>query len=170
MNNSGSVKSKLIILIPIFIIIILLIVDTFISLLENNRFKKDTELIITEVMNRSDISFEDYEYEIKKLYELKKYSTENLVVENNSDSLYVENDNKYFGLFSSLKTYNYITNNVKFLWFNIPIIKSIKKIDKNYENVKLFGLTFKVRKGSRSLVRVTALKDYEGKIEFRYEK
>ena len=170
MNNSGSVKSKLIILIPIFIIIILLIVDTFISLLENNRFKKDTELIITEVMNRSDISFEDYEYEIKKLYELKKYSTDNLVVEFNGDSLYVENDNKYFGLFSSLKTYNYITNNVKFLWFNIPIIKSIKKIDKNYENVKIFGLTFRIRKGSRSLVRVTALKDYEGKIEFIYEK
>ena len=170
MNNSGSVKSKLIILIPIFIIIILLIVDTFISLLENNRFKKDTELIITEVMNRSDISFEDYKYEIKKLYELKKYSTDNLVVEFNGDSLYVENDNKYFGLFSSLKTYNYITNNVKFLWFNIPIIKSIKKIDRDYENVKIFGLTFKVRKGSRSLVKVTALKDYEGKIEFIYEK
>ena len=170
MNNKGSGKAKLILLIPILIILLLLIVDTFISFLENKKLKLDTENIIREVMNDEELYFDDYYKTIKILYEQKKYDTDNLLVDGNENELYIENEQSYFGLFTSLKTYNYITQDVKLLGMNFKIIKSIKKIDKKYGEIKILGIKFRVRRGSKAFVKVTARRIDEENIEFEYTK
>lgn len=170
MNNKGTGKAKLIILIPILLILLLLIVDTFISYLENKKIKLDTENIIREVMNDDELYFDDYYKTIKILYEQKNYDTDNLLVDGNLDELYIENEQNYFGLFTSLKTYNYITEDVKILGMNFKVIKSIKKIDQKYGEISILGIKFKVKKGNKAFVKVTARRIDEENIEFEYTK
>ena len=170
MNNKGAGKAKYILLIPIFVIILLLILDTFISYLENKRFKKDTEAVITEVMNKEDITIDDYEEEIKRAYERKNYDTSMLLVNASNYDVYVENEHYYFGLFTSLKTYNYITEDVKILGMNFKKIKSIKKINNEYGEINILGVKFRVKKGSKSFVKVTVRRNNNGELEFDYEK
>ena len=168
MNNNGSVKFKTLIMIPILLVLLLLIVDTFISYLENKTYKKDTEKIITEIMNRDDLYNDEYYDEIKKLYEQRKYDTDMLLVEVNDDEIYLENEQAYFGLFSSLKTYNYNTKEVKILGLKFNVITSFKKLESKYSEINILGVKFKFKKGSKSFIKVTAKKN--NKIEFTYTK
>ena len=167
MNNRGAGKAKLILLIPILIILLLLIVDT--NYLENKMIKKDTESIISEVMNDEELYYDDYYKAIKIMYEQKNYDTDNLLVDGNENEIYVENEQSYFGLFTSLKTYNYITEDVKILGINFKVIKSIKKINQKYGEINIFGVKFKVRRGSKAFVKVTARR-VDDKVEFDYTK
>ena len=146
MNKNGKGGIIFIILIPIFLILALIIVDTFISYMENKKFKSITESIITETMNRNDLYYDDYYDNIKRSYERNNYDTDMLLVEANDYELYVENEHNYFGLFTSLKNYTY-----------------------KQGEIKIFGVTFKVKRNSKLFIKVTA-KDDNGKIEFFYTK
>ena len=170
MNNHGKGKAIFIILIPIFIIAALIIVDTLISYLENKRFKSVTENIISETMNREDLTYDDYYDNIKRMYERNNYDVDMLYIEGNEDMLYLENSNNYFGLFTSIIGYNFITTDVDiFKGFSIPMIPSIKKIDAKEGEIKIFGVTFKVKKASKSFVKVTATKSDEEKSGYKFE-
>ena len=68
MNNKGKSNIIFIILIPLFIVIALLIVDTVNSYSENNRYKHITENIIKDTIN-SDLDSTEYYDEIKFTYE-----------------------------------------------------------------------------------------------------
>lgn len=145
MNNSGKSNGIFLILIPVFFVLALIIVDTVFNIIENKRFKKVSESIISEVMNKKDISIEEYSDEIKKAYERLGYETEMLVVEANSYDVYVENEHSYFGIFSSFS--------------NKESIES---------DVSILGITFKVRKNSVARVKVGARFDYNGELLFEY--
>ncbi len=147
MNKTGKSNAIFIILIPIFLILALIIVDTIISYAENKRFKSTTEKIVNEVITNEDISYEDYEKEIKRLYERNNYDTKMLVVDANDYEVYVENEHNYFGLFSSLKKAN------------------SKKLD-----IKILGVTFKVKRNSKAFIKLTVKKDYDGNLKFEYAK
>ena len=105
MNKTGKSYVGLILLIPLFIILALIIIDTITSYNENKRFKSITENIITEVLNNEELTEEDYENEIKRLYERNNYETDALVVIPSSYDLYVGNEHSYFGMFTSLKNH-----------------------------------------------------------------
>ena len=146
LNNNGK-AFILLILIPVFIIISLIIADTLISYRINNKFKKDTEIIIKDVINRDDLGYEEYYDAMKREYERKGYDTDMLLVQANSYEVYVENEHNYFGLFTSLRN----------------------KTNKEGK-IKIFGIVFKVRKNSKAFIKVTAKNNYDGKLEFTYEK
>ena len=147
MNKYGKGSIVFVILIPIFIILSLVIVDTFVSYMENKKFKSTTEKIITDTMNNSDIYYDEYFDEIKKAYERNNYETDLLVVDANDYEVYVENEHNYFGLFTSLKNH----------------------ASKQGE-IKIFGVVFKAKKNSKSFVKVTAKYNSDGNIEFFYTK
>lgn len=147
MNKNGKSNILFIILIPIFLILALIIVDTIISYSENKTYKKITEKIIAETVEDNDIGYEEYFEEIKKKYEDNNYETDSLVVEANSYEIYVENEHNYFGLFSSLK-------------------KSFREPTK----IKILGVEFKAKKNSKTFVKVTVKKDKNNKLEYIYSK
>jgi len=147
MNNSGKSNAVFLLLIPIFFVLALIIVDTVFNYVENKRFKSTTESIISEVMNDNEINYEDYNEEIKKKYERRGYETEMLVVEANSYDVYVENEHSYFGIFSSFSNK-----------------KSIES------EIKILGVTFKVRKNSVARIKLTASFDYNDELTFEYIK
>lgn len=147
MNNNGKANGVFLLLIPVLFIITLIVVDTMFSYIENNKLKKTTENIITEVMNDSEISVEDYYEEIKKRYERNNYNTEMLVVDATDYNVYVENEHSYFGIFSSLTSK-----------------KSVES------KIKIFGVTFKVKKNSVARIKVDARFNYEDEIEFEFTK
>lgn len=147
MNKSGKASSVFLVLVPIIFVLTLIIIDTLFSYLENNRLRKTTETILTEVMKDDEINVEEYSDEIKKRYERSGYSTEMLVVETNSYDVYIENEHSYFGIFSALTS------------------------KKNVESeIKLLGLTFKVKKNSVARIKVTASFNYDDELEFEYTK
>lgn len=146
MNNNGKGRIVLIILIPIFLILALIITDTLISFIENKRFKNITEDIIIETMNRDDLYYDEYYDNIKRLYERNNFDTDMLLVEASDYEVYVENENNYFGLFTSLRNHTY-----------------------KMGEIKILGVTFKVKKNSKSFIKVTAKND-RGYIEFFYTK
>ncbi len=145
MNKTGKSYIGLILLIPLFIILALIIIDTITSYNENKRFKSVTENIITEVLNNEELTEEDYENEIKRLYERNKYETNALVVIPSTYDLYVGNEHSYFGMFTSLKNH---TNEMG--------------------EIKIFGIVFKVKKNSKAFIKVNARKDTDGNIKFEY--
>lgn len=147
MNKYGKGGAIFIVLIPIILIITLVIVDTIISYTTTKTYQKITENILTEIITNPEIEIEDYNYEIKRAYERKGYETDMLVVEANSYDVYVENEHSYFGLFSSL------SNN---------------KGDEG--EIKILGVTFKVKKNSVTRLKVTAKYNYEDELEFEYTK
>lgn len=147
MNKLGKSDIKFILLIPLILIATLIVVDTLISYSENKRFKTITEEIIKGTMEDDNIEYSEYYDEIKKQYERNDYDTDMLVVEANNYSVYVENEHKYFGLLSSLRN----SKNEK-------------------QQVKLLGITFNLRKNSKSFVKVTAKYDYNNNLTFEYEK
>ena len=169
MNNKGFSKTRILLVIPIFLILLLLILDTFISSLETNRLRNTTMNIVKDAMD-SDISYDEYYDFIKRQYELKKYDTDMLLVEANNYTVYVENEYRYFGLFSSLKTYNYITEEVNVLGFKINVIKSLKKVEQKYGEISILGVKFKVKRGSKAIVKLRAKRNYDDEIEFEFEK
>lgn len=147
MNKYGKGGAIFIVLIPIILIITLVVVDTIISYTTTKTYQKITENILTEIITNHEIEIEDYNDEIKRAYERKGYETDMLVVEANSYDVYVENEHSYFGLFSSL------SNN---------------KGDKG--EIKILGVTFKVKKNSVTRLKVTAKYNYEDELEFEYTK
>lgn len=147
MNKLGKSDIKFILLIPLILIATLIVVDTLISYSENKKFKTITEEIIKSTMEDDNIEYNEYYDEIKKQYERNDYDTDMLVVEANNYSVYVENEHKYFGLLSSLRN----SKNEK-------------------QQVKLLGITFNLRKNSKTFVKVTAKYDYNNNLTFEYEK
>ncbi len=147
MNNKGKGNALFILLIPLFIFLALVISDTVLRFSEEKRFKSDTEEIINEVMDNEEIDYKDYYKEIKKLYERKKYKTDMLVVEADQYNIHVENEDVFFGLFTSLS-----------------------KTGEEFE-VKIFNidyLTFKLKKNSRFMLKVDVKNDLNGKRVFEY--
>lgn len=146
MNNDGKINI-LFVLIPVFLIITLILVDTLISFSENKTFRVITEDIIKSTLEDDNIDSSEYLNEIKRKYSEKNYDTEMLVVNEEGNGIYLENENKYFGLLSSLKT-----------------SKSKK------EKVDIFGITFNLRKNSKSIIKVKAYYDYDDNLKFDYVK
>ena len=146
MNNDGKINI-LFVLIPVFLIITLILVDTLISFSENKTFRVITEDIIKSTLEDDNIDSSEYLNEIKRKYSEKNYDTEMLVVNEEGKGIYLENENKYFGLLSSLKT-----------------SKSKK------EKVDIFGITFNLRKNSKSIIKVKAYYDYDDNLKFDYVK
>ena len=147
MNNKGKGNALFIVLIPLFIFLTLVILDTVFRFCEEKRFKSDTEEIINEVMDNEEIDYKDYYKEIKKLYERKKYKTDMLVVEADQYNVHVENEGVFFCLFTSLS-----------------------KTGEEFE-VKIFNidyLTFKLKKNSRFMLKVDVKNDLNGKRVFEY--
>lgn len=147
MNNKGKSSIVFLALIPLFFVISIIILDTLFSYVENNKFKKVTENVISEVINNDELDKEDYYMEIKKTYENRGYETEMLVVEVDNNNIYVENEHTYFGFFSSF-------SNIKG-----------DEIEKN-----ILGITFKVKKNSVSRIKINTYISHDGKIEFEYTK
>lgn len=147
MNKNGKGGTIFIVLIPLILIVTLIIVDTIVSFTTKKNYEKVTESILTEIMTNDEIYVEDYSDEIKRAYERKGYETDMLVVEANSYDVYLENEHEYFNLFSSL---------------------SNKRGDDG--EIKILGVTFKVKKNSVARLKVTASYDYEGNIVFEYTK
>ncbi len=146
MNNDGKINI-LFVLIPVFLIVTLILVDTLISFSENKTFRVITEDIIKSTLEDDNIDSSEYLNEIKRKYSEKNYDTEMLVVNEEGNGIYLENENKYFGLLSSLKT-----------------SKSKK------EKVDIFGITFNLRKNSKSIIKVKAYYDYDDNLKFDYVK
>lgn len=146
MNNDGKINI-LFVLIPVFLIVTLILVDTLISFSENKTFRAVTEDIIKSTLEDDNIDSSEYLNEIKRKYSEKNYDTEMLVVNEEGNGIYLENENKYFGLLSSLKT-----------------SKSKK------EKVDIFGITFNLRKNSKSIIKVKAYYDYDDNLKFDYVK
>lgn len=144
MDKTGKSNVIFLILIPIFFIISLIIVDTFISYSENKRYKKITEQIILEVMNDDNLSIDDYYDEIKRHYEMNNFETDMLIVDASGYSVHIENEHRYFGIISS------ITNK-----------------DGEDEIVKILGVEFNVKKSSKAIIKIEAIKNNE-EIEFNY--
>lgn len=147
MNKNGKGGTIFIVLIPLILIVTLIIVDTIVSFTTKKNYEKVTESILTEIMTNDEIYVEDYSDEIKRAYERKGYETDMLVVEANSYDVYLENEHEYFNLFSSL---------------------SNKRGDDG--EIKILGVTFKVKKNSVARLKVTATYDYENNIVFEYTK
>lgn len=147
MNKVGKSYIGFIILIPLFIILALIIIDTITSYNENKRFKSVTENIITDVLNNEELNTDDYESEIKRLYERNNYKTDSLVVIATDYDLYVGNEHNYFGMFTSLKNHA-----------------------NEMGEIKIFGVVFKVKKNSKAFVKINATKDNDGNIKFEYTK
>lgn len=146
-KSSGGIITLL--LIPVFLVLILVIIDTIVGYTQNKTFKEVTERVIEEVVSNEDIAVEDYSAEIKRVYERRGYKTDGLVVDATEDKIYVENDMMYFGIFTSLKKYG----------------------EEIY--IPLFGieqLTFKLKKGSKAFVRVEATFDENNELVFEYLK
>lgn len=145
MNNNGKANFILILLIPVFFVITLIIVDTFVSYLTNKNYKRVTENIIREVMENKDLDYEEYFDEIKRLYKINNYDTDMLVVSADEYKVTVDNEHKYFGIISS------ITN-------------------KSGEDTKvnILGVEFNVKKGSKISISVEAKYDYNNELVFEY--
>jgi len=149
MDNKGKGNIVYILLIPVFLILFLIITDTVISYTQTKTYKEVTERVIEEVRTNENITYDDYYIEIKKAYERRGYNTERLVVEANEYEVYVENEHVYFGLFTSLGKRG------------------------QEEEVTFFGieyLTFKLKKNSKTFVKVKAKYNNEDKLEFEYIK
>lgn len=149
MNNSGKSSVLMILLIPVFLVAILIVTDTVISYSQNKSFKKVTEEVIEEVVNNENITVEEYKDEIKRVYERRGYRTVGLVVEASEDRLYVENENLYFGLFTSFKKYG---EDIEFQLFGIEY------------------LTFRLKKASKTFVKVEVTYDEDGELIYEYLK
>ena len=147
MNKNGKGGTIFILLIPLILVVTLIIVDTIVSFTTKKNYEKVTESILTEIMTNDEINVEDYSDEIKRAYERKGYETDMLVVEANSYDVYLENEHEYFNLFSSL---------------------SNKRGDDG--EIKILGVTFKVKKNSVVRLKVTVTYDYENNIVFEYTK
>lgn len=149
MNNNGKGNIIFILLIPVFIICVLVIVDTIISYTQTKTYKEVTERIIKEVVENEELTYEDYYDEIKRSYERRGYKTERLVVEADEYKIYVENEHVYFGLFTSVGKQG---EEVEFTFFNIEY------------------LTFKLKKNSKTFIKLEATLDENNKLEFEYIK
>lgn len=145
MNNNGKSNFILILLIPIFFIITLIIVDTFVSYLTNKNYKRVTENIIREVMENEDLDYEEYYDEIKRLYKINNYDTDMLAVSADEYKVTVDNEHKYFGIISS------ITNR-----------------SGEDAKVNILGVEFNVKKGSKISISVEAKYDYNNELVFEY--
>ena len=142
-NDKGSII--FILLIPIFLIISLVVIDTLINYTVEKNYKRVTENIIKDIITDEEIYYDEYYEKIKKLYELEGYETEMLIVDANEYDFYLENEHKYHGLFSSL--------------FGVGEV----------ENVKLFGiLDFRMKKASKTIIKLNITIDEEENIQFEY--
>lgn len=145
MNNNGKSNIIFLILIPAFFIVSLIVVDTFVSYIQNKKFKNITEEIIREVMSNDELYEDEYYDEIKRLYEFNNYDTDDLVVDADGYSVRVDNEYNYFGIISSL------TN------------KRGEDTD-----VNIFGIKFRVKKSSKVIVSVEAKYNYDDEIEINF--
>lgn len=145
MNKNGKGNAIYIILIPLIIIGILFIADTFISYNQKRNYKYITENVIKNVIDNEGSNYDNYYKEIKRVYEYNGYETDMLVVDASQYQIYVENEHEYFGIFSSL-------------------FGSGKE-----ETIKLFGLIdFKAKKSSKVSLKVEATFDENDELQFEY--
>ena len=147
MNKNGKGNIIFIILIPVFLILTVIIVDTIIGYTQTKTYKEVTERIIKEVMNEEDINYDEYYNEIKKRYDRRGYKTDRLVVEADSFKVYVENEHVYFGLLTSF---------------------SNKGEDIEIRLLGIEYLTFKLKKNSKTVIKVEAKYNYEDELQFEY--
>ena len=145
MNNNGKSNIIFIFLIPIFFIVALIIMDTVFIYTNNKNLKGVTETIISDVMKNDEINLEDYSDEIKKAYERNGIDTDMLVVDANAYEVILENQHRYFGVFSSLSN----------------------KMGAESE-VKILGITFKVKKNSVARIGVRARFNSNDELIFEY--
>ena len=134
-----------IILIPIFFILTLIVIDTFVSYNTTKTYKSVTESIIKDVINNKELEYEDYYKEIKRQYELHNYETNMLTVSADEYRVTVDNEHNYYGIISSM------TN-------------------KNGEDteVSILGIKFQVKKGSKISISVEAKYNYDNELIFEY--
>ena len=143
MNKFGKGNGLFIIFIPLFIVFTLVVLDTIINYTNEKKYKSITESIIKEVYN-SDVDYDEYYNEIKRLYEYNGYETDMLVVDADDYMVYIENEHSYIGIFSS-------------------IFGTGKE-----ELVKLFGLIdFKLKKGSKTIIKLETTFD-DDNLRFEY--
>ena len=145
MDKNGKSNIIFLILIPLFFVISIIIVDTFFSYSQNKKFKIITENIIKDVMSNEELYEDDYHNEIKRLYELNNYKTDNLVVNYDGYSLRIDNEHSYFGIISSL------TN------------RSAED-----DIINILDIEFKVKKSSKVIISVEARYNYENELEINY--
>jgi len=141
MNNNGKSNIIFIILIPLFFILSLFIVDTFVSYNQNRKYKAITENIVKDVMSNDKLYEDEYYKKIKRLYEINGYETDSLIVDANENSIRIDNEHSYFGIISSL------TNKGK------------------KTKVKFLGIEFNANKSSRLFISVEAKYNYDGELE-----
>ncbi len=148
-NKKSSDKSKVfsLLLIPLFLVFGAIVIDTGISMYQSHKLKSDTESFINEVVSRDDLDYTEYENEIRRIYERYNYETDMLVVSASSNKIYVENEHKYSGIFTSL---------------------FYKSKEENIEEKKILGIPFHISKNSKAFVKVEATIDDKGNINFEY--
>lgn len=146
MNNRGKGAILFIILIPAFFLLSILICDTLVSYSTNKKYKIITEKIIKETFN-SEYYYDEYEDYIKKLYKRNNYEIDMLYVETDENRIYIENEHRYFGVISSL----------------------LNKSGETKE-IKILGIPFKVKKSSKTFIKVEGNMISEDEFEFIYTK
>lgn len=144
LNKMGSAKVAFLLFIPFFLIFGAIATDTGISIYQNKKLRNDTEEIITQVVERTDLNYTDYESEIKRLYERYNYKTDVLVVMADDTKVYVSNERKYSGIFSSMFYKSKVENQVEKKLFGVPFrisqnSKALIKIEAKYENNKVIS-------------------------------
>ena len=92
MTNKVSGEKKFILIIPIIIIVMTIVYDNVLLMVNEKRFKKDSEEIVYTVMENK---YEDKEKMIRMFYEEKNYQADDLTVEERFDHLYVYNTYVY---------------------------------------------------------------------------
>ena len=148
MNNKGKGNALFVLLIPIFIVVVIIIADTVMSYGQTKTYKELTEKIIKDVTNM-DIEPSEFPKEIKRAYERYGYETDRLVVDVDDYRLYLENEHVYFGLLTSLGKRG---EEVEFKLFNIEY------------------LTFKLKKNSKTFIKVEVTEDENNELKFEYLK
>lgn len=148
MNNNGKGGALFVLLIPVFIIVVLLVVDTFISYSQNKTFKEITEIVIKEVEKNEDLDEETYREKIAKTYENFGYKTDDLLVIKEYNGYTIENEHLYFGVFNS--------------FLKAGVEEQVTFFDIEY-------LTFKIRKSSRAFVKARVIYDNKGEYTIEFE-
>lgn len=147
MNNSGKSGIIFLILIPLFFIVTLIIMDTLFSYTQNKNLKVVTKEVIKEVILNEEINVNDYKDEIKKALIRRNIDTEMLVVDANDYEITLENEHRYFGIFSSLKN-----------------------TSQTESEIKILGIVFKVKKNSVARINVNARFNENDELIFEYTK
>ena len=99
MNNKGQSLIIFIVLIPVIFVLFIYLYDLAYINIKNNEYKNTSKSIIKEVL----LSDQDNKTNlVKELYELNKYSTDDLIVSFETDKLTIKNTYRIKGIFDKL--------------------------------------------------------------------